>query len=281
MKTILYIITIFLIIQSCNNSNLDTDKKPIVRVYDKYLYLEDLAELFSENLTEQDSILIYENIVDNWINKQLMMQKADENLSEEQDEIEKQVEDYKTSLLIFKYQQNFINQNLDTVISLEQLQECYLQFSQDFKLDFEAIKGLFIKISKDVPNLYKIRNWYRSDDEKKSRKLDSFCNKNAETYNDFDNDWINFNKLIKEIPFHFSDNEMFLKYNKSYETRDSLFCYFLNIADYKLKNDTAPLIFVKNKLKKIIINKRKLQIIRELEKNIYQDALNSKKILIY
>ena len=281
MKTILYIITIFLIIQSCNNSNLDTDKKPIVRVYDKYLYFEDLIELFPGNLSEQDSILVYKNLVDNWINTQLMMQKADKNLSKEQYEIEKQVEDYKTSLLIFKYQQNFIDQNLDTVISQEQLQECYLQFAQDFKLDFEVIKGLFIKISKDVPNLYKVRNWYRSNDEKKSRKLDSFCNKNAEIYNDFDNDWVNFSELIKEIPFHFSDNEMFLKYNKSYETRDSLFRYFLNITDYKLKNDTAPLIFVNDKLKKIIINKRKLQIIKELEKNIYQDALNSKQISIY
>jgi len=281
LKTILYIITIFLIIQSCNNSNLDTDKKPIVRVYDKYLYFEDLIELFPGNLSEQDSILVYKNLVDNWINTQLMMQKADKNLSKEQYEIEKQVEDYKTSLLIFKYQQNFIDQNLDTVISQEQLQECYLQFAQDFKLDFEVIKGLFIKISKDVPNLYKVRNWYRSNDEKKSRKLDSFCNKNAEIYNDFDNDWVNFSELIKEIPFHFSDNEMFLKYNKSYETRDSLFRYFLNITDYKLKNDTAPLIFVNDKLKKIIINKRKLQIIKELEKNIYQDALNSKQISIY
>jgi hypothetical protein len=210
-----------------------------------------------------------------------MIQKAEKNLSKEQNEIEKQVEEYKNSLLIFKYQQNFIDQNLDTVISQEQLQECYLQFAQDFKLDFEVIKGLFIKISKDVPNLYKVRNWYRSNDEKKSRKLDSFCNKNAEIYNDFDNDWINFSELIKDIPFHFSDNEIFLKYNKSYEARDSLFRYFLNITDYKLKNDTAPIIFVENKLKKIIINKRKLQIIKELEKNIYQDALNSKKILIY
>ncbi len=268
-------------LQSCVDNKSDTEKRIIAKAYDKNLYYEDIAEQLPVQMLKKDSAEFVKKIIDKWITDELIAKKAETNLIAQQTEIDRQVEEYRNALIIFKYQQNYISQNLDTNITHAQLEKYYRQFAQDFSLGFEAIKGLFIKIAKNTPDVYKIRSWYRSEDENKARKLDVFCNKYAEIYEDFDGDWTNFEEITKQMPFNFSSNEMFLKYNSFYETNDSLYRYYLNITDYKLKNDTAPLVFVKENIKKIIINKRKIQLVKELEKNLYQDALSSGKIKIY
>lgn len=281
MRIFLYIISLLLIIQACDNSSINTDKRALAKVDNDYLYYEDIVQQIQLPILEEDSAKLINSIVESWVIQELMLKKARINLQKDQIDIDRQVEDYRNTLLVYKYQQKYIDQNLDTVISQAQLEEYYNQYSHDFILDFEAIKALFIKIDSKNPDLHKVRNWYRTDDEEKAQKLDAFCNLYAEVYNDFNGDWVNFRELIKEMPFNYSNNEVFLKYNKSYETRDSLYTYFLNITDYKLSNDTTPLVFIKDDIRKIIINKRKMRLITELEKNTYQDALNSKTIKIY
>ena len=72
-----------------------------------------------------------------------------------------------------------------------------------------------------------------------------------------------------------------LKKSNFVQLKDSLGVYLMQINDVLLRNDTAPLEYVRPTIDQIVINKRKLELIRELEKDITKDAIKNKQFEIY
>ena len=129
------IIFLFILITfSCNKGIDEIEDKPLAKVYNEFLYESDIVSLFNSNITKEDSIVIARNFINDWIKKQLMVQKAELNLNEESKDIEKQIEDYRSSLLIFRYKQELIQQKLDTVITEEELENYYNEYSGKHEL---------------------------------------------------------------------------------------------------------------------------------------------------
>lgn len=265
---------ITLICFACTNQAKDDEKIAVARVHEKYLYDTDLDGLFNEDMSIEDSLQIVNSYIDKWIRKQLILEKAELNLSINQKDVERQLDDYKSSLLIFKYEQQWIKQNLDTVVSNNETREYYNLYSSNFVLDEDIVKAVFIKVPSIAPNLDKVKKWYKSDKKEDYDNLESYCFEFAKNFDSFDDDWISFNVLIRQIPFDIANKERFLKRNRYIEAEDSLYNYFINIRNYKIHGEIAPLSYVEENIKQIIINKRKLQLIRDLEKNIYNDGLN-------
>ncbi|MBN2520979.1 MAG: peptidyl-prolyl cis-trans isomerase [Bacteroidales bacterium] len=273
-RIIAYCFLMFLLINSCNHETIKSDDRPVAKVFDKYLFESDIKGLFNEEISREDSLQIVMSYIDKWIRKQILLEKAELNLTPEQKDVEDQLEDYRSSLLIYKYEQEWIKQNLDTTVADDEIQEYYNLYSGNFILEDNIVKALYIKIPAIAPNIDKVKKWYKSDTKEDLDNLESYCYEFAKGYDNFNEEWISFNQIINQIPFDIADRENYLRRRKYIETNDSSYYYFINIREYKLKSEVAPLNFVKENIKQIIINKRKLQLINELETNIYNDALN-------
>jgi len=174
-----------------------------------------------------------------------------------------------------------INQKLDTVVSDNEIENYYTENESNFILEENIIKALFVKLSKDAPNISRVRSWYRSERNEDLTELESYCYQFAEKYDYFEEDWISFDNLLQELPNIISDQERYLRYNSFIESEDSLFLYFVNIRDYRLKSTTAPIEYISGNIRTIIMNNRKIRFLRDLENNIYNDALNREEIEIY
>lgn len=282
MTKLTFLIFIFLsFIFSCNKNNIEEKSKPVARVHDKYLYEKDLQGLFDNSISKEDSTRIIKAYIDKWIRKQLLLDKAELNLSDEQKDVEMELQDYRSSLLIYKYEQLWISQNLDTIVKDEEIEEYYSLYGSNFILEEEVVKAIYIKVPNVAPNIDQAKKWYKSDNADDLLRLESFCYDFAKKYENHSEEWISLNVLMKDIPFDISNREYFLKWRKCIETSDSIYTYLLNIKDYRLKNDISPLSFVRENIKQIIINKRKLQLISQLENDIYNDALNYGNFKIY
>jgi len=266
---------------ACKQKNNEKDDKPLARVHDKYLYKSDLKQLFPSDISQEDSITLAKNYINEWIKKQLMLQKAEENLSDETKNIEKQIEDYRSSLLIFKYRQELIKQKIDTVITQQEIESYYNENSANFILNHNIVKALYLKLSKESPEINKVKQWYKSDDAEDLTKLEDYCYQYATKFDHFNNEWISFGNLLSELPINLDDEERYLRYNKYIETQDSLFHYFVNIKDYALRSTIQPIEYAKPKVKTIILNKRKFSFFEELENNTYNNALNRNEFIIY
>ncbi len=266
---------------SCSKSNNEIEDKPLAKVHNKFLYESDIKSLFNSNISKEDSIVVAKNYINDWIKKQLLMQKAELNLNEESKDIEKQIEDYRSSLLIFRYKQELIKQKLDTIITNQEIENYYNEYSGNFILNHNIVKALFLKISKEAPGNDKVKRWYKSNDPENLSRLEDYCYQYATKFDDFDNKWIPFNNLLIEIPTNINDQERYLRYNKYIETEDDLFYYFVKINEYGLKSTVQPLEYAQLKIKSILLNKRKFTFIDELENTIYNDALNRNEFIIY
>jgi len=266
---------------SCSNYEKKHKQNPIAKVFGQFLYPSDIKDIFPPNLSANDSIVIAKNFIEKWIKKQLILKKAELNLTDEQKNVEKQLEDYRTSLLIFKYEQQLIKQKLDTIIAAEEIENYYNENSSNFILDDNIIKAIFIKIPKSSPNIDRVKIWYKSEKEDDISQLEDYCYKYAAKYDYLTDKWNIFDNFLKEIPLTISNQEQYLKIIRYIETQDSLFYYFINIKDYRLKSTVVPLSFIEGNIKSIILNKRKIKFIKELENNSYNDALNRNYFEIY
>ncbi|MCG8697636.1 MAG: hypothetical protein MI922_06240 [Bacteroidales bacterium] len=269
---------------SCINKEGKVLSAPAARVFDNYLYIDDLKAVVPEGISKADSVALVKDHIDKWVLKQLLLHEAEINLTDLEKDVEKQIEDYRASLIIFKYEQNVISQKLDTVIKLEDIEEYYNQYSngQNFQLKSNIVKSLLVKIPKDSPKLWNVRSWYKSDKSEDLTKLEQYCYDNNGDINFMDTQWIDFyeiKKLIPNIPYN--SDEFFLRNKKSIELQDEDFRYFLRIYDYHLTNTVAPLDYVYNNIKSILLNKRKIQLINQLESEIYNNALDRRNFNIY
>jgi hypothetical protein len=272
---------LILFISSCSRNGKGKGEAPVARVSEIYLYPSDMEGIFDPKLSEKDSIDIRKKYIEKWIKKQLLLQKAELNLNFEQKDVSKELDDYRTALLIYKYEEMLLRQQMDTVVDSKEIESYYNKNTNNFILNQPAMKGVYIKLPSKSPYQEKLARWIRSDNPDDLKELDSYCFQYARKYDYFNDQWIYFEPLRKLLPIHTNDIEGFLRNNKYVELHDSAFNYYLNIKEYKVSGNTAPLNLVKEDISRILLNKRKMQLLQNLENDIYNNAYNRDKIEIY
>jgi hypothetical protein len=280
MRHLIILLLVLLLVQ-CSGIKNKKGQEPIARVYDKYLYPGDLQDIVPSNISKADSIILVRDFTDKWIKQQLLLYKAEMNLTDEEKNVDKQIENYRTSLLIFKYEQSLIKQKLDTMVSQKDILDYYNENSSNFMLNDNLVKALFVQVPRTSPEIWKVRRWYRSENEEDIKHLEDYCYQYATKYDYFNDSWIYFSEIEKILPFKIDNPEQYLKYRKYIEAKDSTNYYFVNVKDYRLVGTVSPLELVRENIRNIIFNKRKISLIKELESEIYNDALNRNNFTIY
>jgi hypothetical protein len=247
-------------------------KDAIARVYNQYLFPENLTGIVPSSASRNDSITVIKNYIDNWIHQQVVLHKAESNLDEGKIDVESQLQEYRNSLIRYAYEKALIEQRLDTNVSEKEIEEFYNANPGNFELKSNILKVIYLKLNKKSPKLNKVRDWYVSDDKKERELLKDYCRQYALNYFLDDDTWLLFDDLLKEIPLKTYDQEQFLHNNRNIEIEDSTTIYFVSIKGFKVKNSMSPLSFEKNNIRAMIINQRKLKLIAEMEQQAYDDA---------
>ncbi|HOY31942.1 MAG TPA: hypothetical protein PKW80_08700 [Bacteroidales bacterium] len=269
MKKSIFIITAFLCACTAKHDGKDD---ALARVYDKYLYVSDVQGVLPSNISENDSAGMLQEYIDNWIHQQLIVEQAERNLSKDEKDFSRQLEDYKNSLIIFRYESKLISQKLDTTVSDDEIVQYYEKNKANFELKENIVKVIYVKMPKNTPAAAP-RQLIRSDKPQDQKKLQDFCHKYAVNYYLDDQNWLLFNDILKEIPIHTYNQEEYLKNNRIIEIQDSAYTYLMNIKGFMIKESLSPLSFERNNIRSIIINGRKLKLIENMRNDVYNDAL--------
>jgi hypothetical protein len=275
---------VFLMLSSCSKKapQEEVERKPIARVENGYLYLDELKGISPAGLSAQDSAQRAEAYVDNWIRKQLLIAEATRKMDIDEAEVERKILDYRYSLIAYEYQTYYVKQKLDTAVSNAEIESYYKGNIDNFILKQNIVQATFIKVPKSAPRTDKIKEMIVSNREKDERELKSYCLSFSAAYHLSDSTWIVFDDLVRNSPLaEFPNKIQFLKANPYYETSDDSYLYFLKVDSYRITDNTSPLEFVKDEIKNIILNKRKVQLANELEDEVYKDAESSERFEIY
>jgi hypothetical protein len=282
MNKILIILVTIILIAGCKNRNNTTVRIPVAKVGKILLYYDEMPRLIQRGINEADSAALIQNYINKWAKRELLLQKAEENLSPElKDEIVKQIEETRANLVIYQYQRQMILEKMDTVLTETELENYYISNENSFILGSNIVKALFIKLPVETPDLDKIKLLARSTDQNDLQQLESYCYQFAEKFDDFNEEWVSMDRLSVELQEDIENEEIFLKRNSFFETSDSISIYLISIRDYRLRSSVAPFEYVKNDIKRIIWNTRRFEFIQSLENGIYNEALKENSFKIY
>lgn len=255
---------------------------PVARVENSYLFQDELEGIVGPNAPTADSIARTEAYIHSWIRKELLIQEATRKMDINEAEVERKILDYRYSIIAYEYQNQMVKKKLDTAVSKQEIQEYYKGNIDNFILKQNIVQATFIKVPKTAPRTDKIKEMIYSNREKDIRELKSYCLSFSAAYQIADSTWMIFDDLVRNSPLAEIPNKIqFLKANPYYETSDDSYLYFLKVDNYRITDNVSPLEFVKSEIKNIILNKRKVELARKMEDDVYKDAVAAEKIEIY
>ena len=281
MKKSIFIL-VFILFLSCDSIEFQKKdiitNKPIATINNKSLFKEDVASLLPKNVDTKDSIVLIRSIINSWAIQQLLLLKAEENTTKnDNSEVDKLVSEYRQALLINGYKERLIKQQLDTLIEQKEIADYYKLNSKNFRLNEELIKTRYLYFSNDLLDKKEVVQLFKDGaiEDLEALELRQLTFKMMMLN---DSVWTSLENVMLKMPF--SRNNL-LKKTKLFQKEDSLGLYLVAIKDVLLRNQIAPLSYIEPTIKQMILHQRKLQLIRDIEKIIVKDAIQNKNFKIH
>jgi hypothetical protein len=275
-------ILVFILFLSCDSIEFQKKdiitNKPIATINNKSLFKEDVASLLPKNVDTKDSIVLIRSIINSWAIQQLLLLKAEENTTKnDNSEVDKLVSEYRQALLINGYKERLIKQQLDTLIEQKEIADYYKLNSKNFRLNEELIKTRYLHFSNDLLDKKEVVRLFKDGaiEDLEALELRQLTFKMMMLN---DSVWTSLENVMLKMPF--SRNNL-LKKTKLFQKEDSLGLYLVAIKDVLLRNQIAPLSYIEPTIKQMILHQRKLQLIRDIEKIIVKDAIQNKNFKIH
>ena len=275
LKLVTYLILMIGLI-SCQQKAPEVDAA--ARVNDRYLSKEELNMGMPIGLPAEDSLLYRNNFIKMWATKELLLEKARINVDDRDGEIKELVRNYEQELLIDRYRKALLQQELDTVITELATDDYYEANKNVYRLNEELMQLRYIHFSSDLSDKKDLIKLFKSKDPE---DLEELIARELEFYSFSFNDsiWVSYRDVEKKLAF--LRDEKNIKKNQFIQKEDSLGVYLLAVKDMRYRNDIAPKEYVIPTIQQMILHKRKLELMNEIEKTIMVDAINNKQFEQY
>ena len=282
MKYWIQIILLLLLVSSCDYFKAPREPKAIARVGKSYLYESDILNLVPKGTSEQDSIAIVKSFIGRWATQKLLIEAAERNLGEaKKKEYAALISQYKIDLYTKAYIEEIVKRSVDTLINNDELKKYYDENKENFKTNGSLVRLRYINLSKDNPKLETIKGKFFNFDKKDKK----FWDLNSMQFKSFafnDSVWVDMGQVYEKLPIINPDNrDELIQSGKKIQVLDKNDLYLVKISNVIAKNELSPFEYIKPTLKEIIINKRKLELIKKFEKEITEDAIKNKDYEIY
>lgn len=267
---------------SCSYFKEEAKPQSVARVNDSYLFRSDLADLVPAGTSEADSIAIIKSYIDRWATQKLLYDAAELNLSEDkQEEFDKLVRQYQVDLYTKAYIEELVKQRVDTTINNEDLVKYYNANKENFRTTGMLVRLKYIHLASGNPKFGAIRSRFLSGNKKDLKALnDMSIQFKSFAFND--TTWVDMNQVYRKLPFINPDNRnKYISSGISYEHPDSTGVYLVKVARVLDRNEVTPFEYLRPTLEQLIINNRKLELIKKFEKEITDDAIKNSKYEIY
>jgi len=273
-----YIVFLAFAITSCS---LFSEDEPVAKVGDHVLSMKELSGYVPNYLDKKDSALWADDYVKKWVQRELLLLKAEEKLSVESKDVSKELEEYKNSLLIFRYKNMLVREKLDTTVSESSIRDYYNEHRESFILNKNIVKAIYIKIPVQVSNPDNIKDLCLSENKEKQEKLTSYCMSYAKAYDRFNDQWVSADLVLKNLPDEIKDQNQFLERNRYFESTDMNYYYIVCVRDYRLSGQVSPVEYVQNDIRNLILSKQKMEFLKQIEKDTYKEGVDKNKVKLF
>ncbi len=280
MKTFMYLMLIPLALKMCASGDVSDDRVRLAKVGTNVIYLDEAVQGMPQGLSVKDSTAYVQQFLKNRVKEYLLYDKAVKNIPQGQD-IDELVENYRRSLVIYAYQQQVLNEKMQNDITDTEIQVFYENNRDRFSAGHDLIKGIFIKIPKASPDLAKLKKLYKNDSNEAFSQIEKYCVQNGGQFEYFYDRWVIMDDILDQLSYNIGKNADFLRTHSTLDVVVGEFEYLLYVNDYVLAGSTAPLEYVKDEVRSIVVNTRKTKFIHRFEQDLLREAEKKGKITYF
>ena len=282
----IYILAIFTVVlpalSSCRAiSSFLSNDEIVAQVGQEKLYRSDIDQVVPKGLAPEDSTRLAARYINSWASEHVYLKIAEEQLSKNEKDVSRELEDYRRSLLKYRYEQLYVNERLDTSVTPDQIEEYYSVHQDKFVLDRPIIKARYLNIDNDSPALKQIRKRMSSSAANDLIEADSLAFSSALKFATWDDRWIDVSTLAREYAADYP--ALLAKMNRGWiEVVDSVgYMKLTYVSEIMSKGRVAPVEYCSERIKDIIISERKQSLISSLEQDLLNDARENGQFVIY
>lgn len=269
--------TLAMAVVSCKSAEDPLDPV-VVRAFDHVMKRSELRDRMPARYALEDSARLADQIITSWVRDRVILELAEQNLSDDQKDFEKELTEYRNTLLTYAYERAMVRQNLDTSVTLREIENYYDLNKGNFRLESTIVRLRFVKLSHDAPDVEKLKRWFKSDDESDYEKLDEYCHDHADNYFLDETTWLYLEDFLKEVRLPVIDWETFLKETTYYEHNSGAHLYLVRFYDFLLPGGTPPMNMVDDRIRELIVNKRKIDLVKEMREKAVLEAYAKKQV---
>ena len=245
------------------------------------LFREDIEALIPKGLSSEDSLRLASQYINSWASDRVYLKIAEEQLSKSEKDVTKELEEYRRSLLKYRYEQLYVNERLDTAVSQSVIEEYYQAHKDNFVLERPVVKARFVNISSDSPSLKQIRKRMSSTEANDLIEADSIAFSSAVKFTTWSDKWIDVAVLAREYSADYSSvlSKMNKRWIEDVDTTGHVRLTY--VSDIMQKGQTAPIEYCQDNIKNIIISSRRQNLLLTLEQDLLKDARANGDFKIY
>ncbi|MBL7971952.1 MAG: hypothetical protein JNL03_10560 [Prolixibacteraceae bacterium] len=255
--------------------------EPVAKVGDRVLTMKELSGYIPNYLDDTDSALWADDYIKKWVQRELLLLKAEQNLKAEMKDVSKELEEYRNSLIVFRYKDELVKQKMDTTVKDTDIQKYFNEHRESFILNRNIVKAIYIKVPVEVSSPENIKDLCATDDPEKQAKLNEYCMSYAKAYDRFNDQWVAADLVLKNTPVDITNQERFLERNRFVESSDDIYYYIVCIRDYRLAGQVSPIEYVQNDIRNLILSKQKIEFLKQIEKDVYKEGLDNNKVKLF
>lgn len=278
-KFVVYIAFLAFLLSACDLF-VESDE-PVAKVGNKVLTMKELSVYIPNYLDATDSSLWAADYIKKWVQRELLLQKAEENLKASMKDVSRELEEYRNSLIVYRYKNELMKQKMDTTVKDLDIQKYFNEHRESFILNRNIVKAIYIKVPLEVSSPENLKELCSSDSREKVAKLNEYCMSYAKAYDRFNDQWVAADLVLKNTPVVITDQENFLLRNHFSESSDMNYYYIVCIRDYRLSGQVSPIEYVQNDIRNLILSKQKIEFLKNIEKDIYKEGVDKNKVKLY
>lgn len=277
----LFVLCIMAIVMASCLNNAQDKGLVVAKCYEYKLYETDLSGITTPEMSPADSVERVTNFINNWISQQILLHQAEHNLSSDQLDFSEELRTYRNSLVIYAYETYLIEQNLDTIVTDEEIEQYYEQNKDNFHLHHDMVKVAYAIVNSSSKSIKTIRDLLSDEDTLKIQQFNDIAEKEAILYSSDIDTWVRLDEMVSLIPIEIYNPQSFFKKNRfmSYDDDDNK--VMVRFVDYLLQDDISPLEVEYDDIKSVILMKRKQELLRQMNADLYNNALKEKAFEVY
>ncbi|QZT36612.1 hypothetical protein K5X82_15375 [Halosquirtibacter xylanolyticus] len=264
---------------SCVRVEQNENNTALIAEVGRYKLTEEMVlQWLPEGLDSLDRAAFIANYKQQWVRQKLLVSKAESTLTVDEMEMSRKMEEYRENLLIYRLEQKYISEHLDTLVPVNLSKSYYEKHMDKFKLPTAIVKAVVVQVPTYASEPEEIKRLLMSKDTNDFLSLESYCFRYATRYDDFEDEWIPFHMVERFFKDDFQQPKRFFLRNRYYEQKDSLNFRCVYLKQFMDAGAFAPYEYSRKRVENWILNERKRNLLRELDSLTYKEAMHDDRI---